>query len=209
MKGGFLTRKTPLKPVGFKPKAEPKAAKPRQKRCQACKTPFTPFRALEAWCSPECGLIVAQERLAKQERKVDRARKQSLKTKRDYLKEAQVAFNSYIRSRDSNQPCISCGTPLQAEALGGGYDCGHYRSVGSANHLRFNEDNAHGQCKKCNRYDSGRAVDYRIGLVSRIGVSRVECLEQNNDLVKWTKEALISIRDKYRALVRQAKKEAT
>jgi len=90
--------------------------------------------------------------------------------------------------------------------MGGGYDCGHWRSVGSAPHLRFHEDNAHGQCKKCNRYDSGRAVDYRIGLIARIGLSRVELLESDFSTKKWSIDDILVIRDSYRKKAHELKK---
>lgn len=147
----------------------------------------------------------AKRTAAKQQRdaaKVERAeikkRKEALKRIPDYIKEAQHAFNAYIRARDSAHPCICCGQPLTLHAVGGGFDCGHYRSTGSASHLRFNEDNAHGQRKVCNRYGAGRAVDYRIGLIARIGLARVEALENNNVPHKWTREQLIEITQTYR-----------
>ena len=59
-----------------------------------------------------------------------------------------MAVNKYIRLRDVGKECISCGTPLVAEQLGGGFDVGHYRSRGAAPHLRFYTLNIHGQCKK-------------------------------------------------------------
>ena len=90
--------------------------------------------------------------------------------------------------------------------MGGRFDCGHYRSVGSASHLRFDERNAHAQRKQCNRYGAGRAVDYRIGLVSRIGLAAVEALESNNIPHKWTREELIAIRDTYRAKLKDIQK---
>ena len=48
--------------------------------------------------------------------------------------------------------------------------------------------NAHGQRKQCNRWGAGRAVDYRIGLICRIGLASVEALESENDPAKWTIE---------------------
>jgi predicted nucleic acid-binding Zn ribbon protein len=200
-----LRRTTPMKRTAFKP-SEPKPSPSiRKRKCKACKTPFTPFRSFEAWCSPECGEIIAKDRLAAQTRKIDRQHKQALKTKRDYVKEAQISFNSWVRYRDSKEICISCGAAFNDGVPGGGMDCGHYRSVGSAPHLRFDTDNAHGQCKKCNRWGAGRAVDYRIGLIARIGLSRVERLESDNSVKKWTIEELQAIRDHYRLKLKQLK----
>ena len=135
---------------------------------------------------------------AKVERAETRRRKEAIKTLPMLKAEAQQAFNAYIRARDADKPCICCGQPLGAGEVGGAYDCGHYRSTGSAPHLRFDERNAHAQRKVCNRWGAGRAVDYRIGLVARIGVAAVEALESDNTPRKWTREELIAIRDEYR-----------
>jgi hypothetical protein len=141
------------------------------------------------------------------EKRRDRVRKNDLKTIPDLIKEAQREFNHFIRLRDQHKPCICCGRPLGEGDVGGAYDCGHYRSTGSASHLRFHEHNAHAQRKQCNRYGAGRAVDYRIGLIERIGIAAVEALEADNQVHKRTREELIAIRDTYRAKVRALKKE--
>ena len=142
---------------------------------------------------------------AKVERAETRRRKEAIKTIPDLIKEAQREFNGYIRARDAAQPCICCGRPLGDGPVGGAYDAGHYRSTGSASHLRFNEDNCHAQRKDCNRYGAGRAVDYRIGLIARIGAARVGALEASNQPHKWTREELIQIRDTYRAKLKALK----
>lgn len=73
--------------------------------------------------------------------------------------------------------------------------------------MRFDERNCHAQSKHDNQYLAGNAVDYRIGLVARIGVDAVEALEADNTPHKWTREELIAIRDEYRAKLRALKKE--
>jgi len=110
----------------------------------------------------------------------------SLKTASDYIKEAQVAFNSYIRVRDKNKQCISCGCLPGDTVQGGKFDAGHYRSRGSASHLRYHLFNCHSQCVKCNRYLSGNVVEYRKGLIARIGAERVEQIEMGNNPRKFT-----------------------
>lgn len=142
---------------------------------------------------------------AKVERASIRARKEAIKTLPTLKAEAQQAFNAYIRARDADKPCICCGLPLSSGDVGGAFDCGHYRSVGSAQHLRYDERNAHGQRKQCNRWGAGRAVDYRIGLVARIGLEAVESLESDNAPRKWLREELIYIRDRYRAKLKELK----
>jgi hypothetical protein len=181
--------------------------------CKVCKTRFE-GKGFIVWCSAACGTKIALARLekkrkaqAKAERKTDRERKVKLKTRSDYVKEAQSAFNRYVRFRDASNGCISCGVHLGGSAVGGAYDCGHFRSVGSARHLRFHEDNAHGQCKRCNRWDSGNHSDYRVGLIVRIGQERVDALEADQEPRHYTIEDLKAIKTKYRALARQLEKD--
>ena len=140
---------------------------------------------------------------AKVQKAEDRKKRESFKKIPQLIATAQTAFNAFIRARDSGKPCICCGQPLALEAIGGGFDCGHYRSTGSASHLRFHEDNAHGQRKQCNRYGAGRAVDYRIGLIQRIGIERVDALECSNAPHKWQREELIQITQTYRQKLKE------
>ncbi len=142
------------------------------------------------------------ERKIKAEIKV---RKDKLKTRSDWMKDAQKAFNTYIRKRDEKQSCICCALPLssQTDYVGGSFDCGHYRSVGSAPHLRFDERNAHGQRKQCNRWGAGRAVDYRLGLIARIGLAGVESLEADCVPKHYSIEDLKAIIATYRAKLKE------
>ncbi|MFD1709834.1 hypothetical protein FVQ98_14135 [Ottowia sp. GY511] len=185
---------------------------PKPKRCKVCKAEFIPVRPMQKACSVDCAKAMAVSERGKREAKEaakDRAetrkRKEANKTLPQLHKEAQIEFNKFIRNRDKDKPCICCGRPLNPSEVGGGFDCGHYRSVGSAPHLRYTESNAHGQTKHCNRYGAGRAVDYRIGLVARIGLEAVGSLEANNTVRKWTRDEVRAIRDEYRARNRHMK----
>lgn len=178
--------------------------------CRVCKEEFTPMQSFQTWCCVEHGVIIANLKLEKirnseklKERRADKVKRESMKTRSDYIKEAQKEFNHYVRLRDAGKPCICCGAPLTAEAVGGGFDCGHYRSVGSAPHLRFDENNAHGQTKKCNRWGAGRAVDYRIGLIQRIGLSAVEALEADQEPRKYTIDDLKLLKSYYAAKAKE------
>lgn len=194
----------------------PKPPKPKKCKAKGCGIAFTPSRSFQCWCSPDCAVSIAaakkekaEQRKRSDERKADRAKREKLKTRSDWMKEAQREFNRFIRFRDAGKSCICCGTPLQAKQanVGGEFDAGHYRSIGSAPHLRFNEDNCHGQTKQCNRWGAGRAVDYRIGLIQRIGVDRVEAIEADQTPRKYTIEDLKQIRDTYRQKARELEKE--
>lgn len=168
------------------------------KICTQCGTKFTPARPLQRVCSPICARRHVNAAKVT-ERASTKARKAAIATIPELKKKAQHEFNAYIRARDAGKPCICCGKPLADPGVGGGFDAGHYRSTGSADHLRFAEDNVHGQSKSCNRYGAGRAVDYRIGLIERIGIERVEAIEHNNTTFKWTRELLIEIAATYRS----------
>jgi hypothetical protein len=191
-------------------------SKVKMKRCRVCREPFMPRLTTQPCCYKyECQVTYAtahalksQEKRVKADRKETREKKQALKTRSQWMKEAQIEFNRYIRMRDYGLACICCGLPLgNAENIGGGYDCGHYRSVGSAPHLRFDERNAHAQRKQCNRYGGGRAVDYRIGLIARIGVAEVEALEADQTAKHYTIDDLKAIKAKYKTLCRELERD--
>lgn len=176
------------------------------KTCAHCGHSFIPLKALQQVCGPLCASRLVRAKKA-QGKKELRARKLALKTIPDLIKEAQREFNAFIRERDraAGFACISSGRPLDYAA--NSVDAGHYRSVGSAPHLRFNENNCHAQSKHDNQWKSGNAVDYRIGLIERIGLEAVEALEADNRVHKWSREELIQIRDTYRAKLKALKEK--
>jgi hypothetical protein len=189
--------------------------KPKPCKATGCGVLFIPQRMGQRACGPVCALTIARAKREQDEtkkrqaeRKADRAKREALKTRSDHIKEAQREFNRYVRLRDAGKPCICCGLPLGINEIGGAYDCGHYRSVGSAPHLRFDERNAHAQRKQCNRYGAGRAVDYRLGLIGRIGLESVTALEGDQLLKHYTIDDLIVIKATYRAKANALQKEA-
>ena len=191
------------------------AAKPRAKTCRYCKAQFMPARPLQKVCGWQCAAVLALKDHAKRdakeaakERAADRVKREAMKRLPELIAETQRTFNAYIRERDKGKPCICCGQALHSGEIGGAFDCGHYRSTGSAAHLRFDERNAHGQRKQCNRYGAGRAVDYRIGLIARIGREAVEALESDNAIRRWTRDELRALKATYAAKLRELKETA-
>lgn len=187
------------------------------KRCKVCRADFFPARPMQLVCSPACSHAYA-EKIAngkamdrrRQEAKADRAKAEAMKTLPQLKREAQIAFNAWIRARDqkADHACICCGQPLRWGEFGGAVDAGHYRSTGSADHLRFDERNCHAQAAQCNRHGAGRAVDYRLGLIQRIGLAEVEALEADQTPSKWTRDELRQVRDGYRAKLKAMKAAA-
>ena len=173
-------------------------------KCKICRQPSRPFKTT---CSIDCEAELAIKLLdkkkraeAKNVRAADKVRKEKLKSRSDWLKEAQIAFNSYIRARDRELPCISCGRNSGAKI-----NAGHFLSVGSHPHLRFNELNVHKQCEFCNTYKSGNQAAYRIELVKKIGLVEVEKLESENAIMKWSIEEIKAIKETYKQKLKELK----
>lgn len=193
-----LTTRKPLKALSGK-----------SKKCavRACRKPFVPAQPFQSWCSPECGVTIARDKQQKErtaldkiERKAIREAKEKIKPRAAYMKETQSAFNAWVRERDADQPCISCGRHHQ-----GKYDAGHYRSVGSNPALRFEPLNCHRQCVPCNQHKSGNAIEYRIGLVARIGAEAVAWLEGRHEPKHYSIDDLKQIKAQYRQKLRELK----
>jgi hypothetical protein len=168
------------------------------KKCAACKTVFAPQRSMQKVCGPKCAAdwaakVAAQKaaRANRDERKSLAERKAKLKTRREWIAEAQAVVNKVARLRDilAGRGCISCGARPDWR-FGGAVDAGHFRSVGSAPHMRFYLPNIHLQCKRCNRDLGSNTVEYRKGLVERITINRVEEIESMQWTAKWSVEYL-------------------
>ena len=160
------------------------------KLCKVCGSPNA--NPMAQACSINCAVTYERQKKAKT-KKIKLKRELNENSRSHQLKLAQQEFNKFVRLRDADRPCISCGRFHK-----GKYDAGHYRSVGAASHLRFNEDNCHAQCVPCNRHKSGNAIDYRINLVKKIGLERVEALENDNQPAKLNIDEIKAIRVKYK-----------
>ncbi|HDR2874349.1 TPA: recombination protein NinG [Enterobacter roggenkampii] len=173
---------------------------PKPKTCPICSTEYIPRSSLQKVChNYKCAIAFNKQRdaenAAREQRKREREqsadlkkRKEDLKTRAEWEREAQAAFNRYIRMRDMYQECISHPGKLISNSnyiTGSAVDASHYRSRGAASQLRFNVFNVHAACTRCNRQLSGNAVEYRIRLIERIGLERVERLEADNEPRKF------------------------
>ena len=188
---------------------------PKQHKCKECGGYYVKSQSTQQVCSMKCAIAYskrkAEEKRKKQE-KSDRLeasrrmrdRKEKLKSRSDWLKDLQRVFNEFIRLRDVDLPCISCG-----RYHNGQYHAGHYRSVGACPELRFNEDNVHKQCSACNSHLSGNILEYRLGLIEKIGLERVEFLERkDHPPLKLSVEEIKELIKVYRAKVRELKANA-
>ena len=179
------------------------------KNCKVCKTPFEPYNSLAVACSASCALIHGKAETAKKAAKVKKesrqwvkVQKERLKSKGDHTREAQQAFNAFIRARDAHLHCISCGT-----YTAGQFHAGHYRTTKAAPELRFDESNVNKQCAQCNNFDSGNITEYRISLIKRFGQAEVDRLEGPSEPKLYRADDLKEIKAKYRALTRELQKQ--
>jgi hypothetical protein len=154
---------------------------PAKRTCKNCKQKFAPsYNAVQEVCSFPCALELKKKRDQEKESKAwkveKKARKEALKTREDYFQETLKAFNSYIRARDKNEPCISCDKPPGTYRL----TSGHFYPQGTYRNIALDERNAHSQCwYNCNKNKSGNLHEYRPRLIAKIGAAEVEQLDQD------------------------------
>lgn len=152
-----------------------------EKTCKVCGTVFLPKNSFQKCIVIECVIAQAKEkeliREGKRQNKERKEGRESLMTHSDWLQLFQKVFNTFIRTRDKDLPCISCNTQKNVK-----YDCGHFYPT-TYSYLRFNEDNCHKQCSSdCNVHKSGNIHEYRVNLIKKIGIERVEKLDADKHL---------------------------
>ena len=174
----------------------------KKKTCKICRADYTPISSLSKTCSVKCAIEYARFQEQGRQRKEIKQKKQELKTRSDWLKEAQQACNAYIRYRDKDEPCISCGRYHQGQ-----YHAGHYKTVGANPELRFNELNIHKQCAPCNDHLSGNIGLYRPNLEKKIGLPMLEWLEGPHTAQKWSIEDIQDIKQYYKDKLKDLKRE--
>ena len=175
-------------------------------KCKICKNEFVKTRPLQPTCTRyECMVDYANQHLSKS---VKEKKKQDNKAKREFkqndkvfLKElAQKVFNTYIRMRDKDLACVSCGTTNDIQ-----YHASHFKPAGGYSYLRFDENNVHKSCSRCNSQLAGNLIPYREALIKKIGIEEVERLEQPNQIKTWTIEEYQEIIKKYRQKTKELK----
>ena len=166
------------------------------KKCAVCKEAFQQFQTLQRVCGVKCAAELARGKREKKEREITKEKKRLIREtdRSHWIKKAQIVFNAWIRERDKGLPCISCGVPDGQ----GKRNAGHYRPAGLHTALRFEPKNCHGQCERCNTSLSGNLIEYRKGLIKKIGIDAVESLETNYEKKRWTIEELKEICQKYK-----------
>lgn len=111
--------------------------------------------------------------------------------------EARAAFQKWVRMRDANLLCISCGRDAET------WDGGHYYKAELYSRLIFHPVNCNKQCKYCNKYLDGNESGYRTGLLKKYGQETIDNLDllavddKKLGAYHWTREQLIEIKNTY------------
>jgi len=177
------------------------AKKVKQKKCaySECGKMFTPmFSTTQRVCSPKCSIQFNSEKEIKK-----RYEEAKIEVEGTNLLEqaARKIFQKWIRERDKNEGCISCGK-TEIELGKNMYDAGHFYSAERFSGLIFHEMNVHKQCKQCNGTNMhGNLAEYRKGLVAKFGdayVNHLDEISNPNREYKYQRSQLIDIANKYK-----------
>jgi hypothetical protein len=119
------------------------------------------------------------------------------KTKKLAKKKADRYFSEYIRNRDANNgicQCITCGKFGSVKEM----DCGHFISR-RFQATRYDERNAHAQCKKCNRFQNGNQYEHGKKIDAKYGDGTADdILQKSKMLCKRTKSDFEYIAKEYK-----------
>ncbi|USD64227.1 recombination protein NinG [Vibrio sp. SCSIO 43136] len=175
----------------------------KQPICKQCGKPFErTYRSTQQVCSIKCarefGKAKVEKRNKREQVKVEREkrrnlkeRKQALKTRTQWLDDLQKWVNKYVRLRDRNEPCCTCGTTNPNIK----YDAGHFRTRGASPETRFELMNIHKQCSvKCNLHGSGMRLEYQEFLIAKYGQDKVDWLNGKHPSLKEQYPTIDSIK---------------
>lgn len=120
---------------------------------------------------------------------------------------ADRQFSRFIRLRDAIPggafKCISCGQYKRIEQA----DCGHFHS---RKHMatRFDERNAHAECRACNRFSADHLIKYQENLIRLIGQEEFDKLNiRAKGIKQWPETDLKELAKYYKALADKLAKE--
>jgi hypothetical protein len=170
-------------------------------KCKVCKKEFTQFNSTISVCGYQCAiewgkLHPKKTSIKRVNSQLKSEAKEKLETYSQKVNKAKVIFQKWIRERDKNEPCISCGTLTANE-----WHASHFKKAETYSGVIFNEINVWKSCKKCNVFLNGNELNYRERLVKKIGLDDVIALEDlanETRTKKWTIEELQTIKTKYK-----------
>jgi len=159
-----------------------------RKKCKHCKDYFEATTMIKnnagTYCSSDCMIENIKNVIPKlidkgakiKERAIrvrHKAAAKKLRTRTEWYNLLQIEVNKYVRNRDVNEPCCTCGTTNPNIK----YDAGHCFTRAARPDLRFNLTNIHKQCSvKCNQHGSGMRHEYQLFITSKYGSNHFEWL---------------------------------
>ena len=190
------------------------------KKCKHCRELFTPFSSMAKACSVPCAIALGKTEKVKEFNKETTRRKKVINQTdlKWQHKQTQLAFNKlrvlqefkWFEDRGLEPECISCGYKNMD------WCCGHFKTVGAAGRLRYDEKNTYLQCNKnCNMSMSGNingngySKGYIQGLHDRFGkesVSIIEYCRTNMHVKKWEWQDLEAMRVSFNQAIRNMDK---
>lgn len=171
-------------------------------KCKQCGKQFKQYNTIQSICIP-CGILQGKKKpvkinYKKVEKAINSERKLKLESHTQKINKVKPIFQKWIRERDKDLPCISCGT---TKVYNDEWDGGHFHKAENYTGVIFNEHNVNKQCKNCNKNLDGNLIAYRQGLVKKIGLKAVEELEElanKTRYYKWSDDELQQIKTKYK-----------
>lgn len=120
------------------------------------------------------------------------------KCKNDALKEFQKLRRIECADVYGEAACISCGKVCNVSEMDGGHYISRAKTM-----TAFSPLCVWAQCKRCNQHLSGNLVEYRKGLIKKIGIEAVEFLESiQNEEFKPSKWQYAVRREYYRSKIK-------
>lgn len=170
-------------------------------KCKQCGKQFTQFNSLNKVCGFKCAIELGKLKPVKiNEKRVNsqlkKEAREKLETYSQKVNKVKVIFQKWIRERDKNEPCISCGTTKASM-----WHASHFKKAETFSGVIFNELNVWRACSKCNVFLNGNELKYRENLVKKLGLKIVEDLEELADKTrtyKYTSDELQQIKTKYK-----------
>jgi NinG protein len=168
------------------------------KICKQCGQPFKPFNSLQPVCSPKCAVDFNSKKEVDKRVKVMRKESKSLSELKAL---ARQVFQTWVRMRDKDLPCISSGVTTCTQ-----WDASHYFKAEVFTGLIFEPMNCNKQRSYDNQYLDGNLIEYRKGMIAKYGEAAVESLEARANLSrvkKYTREHYQEIISVYRSKIKE------
>ena len=117
------------------------------------------------------------------------------KTQKYWKTKIDKVFHEYIRRREADNDsgyckCISCNKPIHFTES----DAGHFISRAKMA-TRYDEQNVHAQCRKCNRFEYGRQFEYSLKIGTELAE---ELLIKSRQIYKMSDSEWLEVFEKFR-----------